>query len=199
MGDLTQNKPFETEVRFSIPDIKAFLQIVDSLDLNLIKEYACIDYYFQPVVGHWNSLEKTVRIRVWEKSDLPTAIYMTKDEIRHDGDFSFKRSLYPEGKKIIFKGEQKDCQLVLNDLGFKEAYSVQKRQGYVWQSLQQELEFCAEETDLLGWTGEMEIDGSDLEYIKQRIDRHKKILNLKDDQLSYKPMAVMIEEMLGRK
>ncbi len=197
MGNLTQNKPFETEVRFSIPDINIFRQLVDSLNLKVIKEYAFTDHYYKPVSGAWNSLEKTVRIRVWEKPHLATAIYLTKDEVKHEDGFSFKRSLYPEGKKNIFEGSLEECRQVLTDFGFREAYHIQKKQGYVWQDTDQELEFCAEETDLLGWTGEMEIDGSDLEYVKQRIAKHKQVLNLSDEQLSYKPLAVLIEERLA--
>ncbi len=199
MGDLTDNKPFETEVRFRIDDIAEFHKTVAKLNVKLIKEYAFTDHYFKPLVGEWNSLEKTLRIRDWRKPDLPTAIYLTKDEVRHEGGFSFKRSVYPEGKKTIFTGTFNECQQILHDLGFHEVYFIEKKQGFVWQDTVQELEFCAEETDVLGWTGEMEIDGSDLEYVKQRIAWHQEVLHLSDEQLSFKPLAVMIEDRLARK
>lgn len=194
MGDLTQNKLFETEVRFSIPDIEKFRKIVNQNNLKLIKEYAFTDFYFKPTIGDWNSLEQTVRIRTWKKPDLETAIYLTKDEIRHEAGFAFKRSLYPEGKKILFKGSVAECKRVLEDLHFKLVYSIQKKQGFVWQNQEKELEFCAEETDVLGWTGEMEIDGTNLDYIKHRIANHMQVLQLEEEQLSYKPLAVLIEE-----
>ena len=194
----TNNKPFEVEVRFSISDINAFKQIVSDLGCELVKEYSFTDYYYKPVLGYWDSLEKTIRIRDWRQKDKPAVIYLTKQEIRTEGNFTFKKSMYIEGKTPLFSGELHQCREILDDIGFKQAYSIDKKQGYVWKNSSHDLEFCAEETDAFGWTGEMEIEGTDSEYIKDRIERHKKYLQLQDSQLSYKPMAVLLEEKLAK-
>ncbi len=198
MGDLTENKLFEVEVRFSIPDIQHFRQIVVDLGCELIKEYSFTDHYYKPISGKWNSLERTVRIREWRTPIKPTVIYLAREEVKSVGDFSFKRSLYPEGKRVLFSGNVDVCREVLQDLGFQLAYSITKKQGWVWKNAQFDLEFCAEESDVLGWSGEMEIEGLDVDYIHERIKRHKKFLHLTDDQLSYKPMAVLLEEKLAK-
>ncbi len=197
MGDLTENKPFEVEVRFTIPDITHFKQVVSDLGCELVTEYAFTDHYYKPIKGEWNSLEKTIRIREWRKPSKSTVIYLAKEEIKESGSYFFKRSAYTEGKLSVLSGSIETCRTVLSDLGFQHAYSIEKKQGWVWKNSRYDLEFCAEETDLLGWSGEMEIDGTDFSYIEERIERHKHHLQLTDDQLSYKPMAVMIEERLA--
>jgi len=198
MGDLTKNKLFESEVRFSIPNIDEFKKRVDDLGVALIKEYVFTDFYFKPVQGDWNSLEKTIRIREWVRPEKLPVVYLTKHEIQSIGKFSFKKSVYPEGKRVLFTGSVKDCRELLTDLDFQEAYQITKKQGWVWQDLERELEFCAEETDVFGWSGEMEIEGTDLNYIEQRIKRHQEYLGIADQDLSYKPVAILIEEQLAK-
>lgn len=199
MGDLTKNKLFESEVRFSIPNIAEFRKRVDALGASLVKEYAFTDCYFKPVTGLWNSLEKTIRIREWRLPEKPSVVYVTKQEVQHIGKFSFKKSVYPEGKRVLFIGNTHDCRVLLKDLGFAEAYQITKKHGWVWQDIEKELEFCAEETDIFGWSGEMEIEGTDINYIEQRIKRHQKYLGITDEQLSYKPVAILIEEHLANR
>jgi adenylate cyclase class IV len=198
MGDLTKNKLFESEVRFSIPDIDEFKGRVEALRIKLIKEYAATDYYFKPVMGEWSSLEKTLRIREWKLPEKSPVVYLTKHEVQTIGKFSFKKSVYPEGKRVLFTGSVSDCRELVTDLGFEEAYRITKKQGWVWQDLDKELEFCAEETDVFGWSGEMEIEGTDLNYIEQRIKRHQECLGIADEHLSYKPVAILIEEQLAK-
>lgn len=197
MSDSVSKKSYEVEVRFSIDDIDTFKKIVSDLGCQLVKEYSFTDYYYKPVLGHWNSLEKTIRIRDWHQVKKPSVIYLTKQEIKTDGNFTFKKSLYLEGKTSLFSGNLDQCREILKDLGFKQVYAIDKKQGFVWKDSVHDLEFCAEETDVLGWIGEMEIEGVDSEYIKERIERHKKFLQLQDSQLSYKPMAVLLEEKLA--
>jgi len=198
MGDLTKNKLFESEIRFSVPDITEFKKRVDALGVKLIKEYSFSDYYFKPAHGQWNSLEKTVRIREWKFPKKPSVVYTTKQEVQHIGKFSFKKSIYPEGKRVLFTGTTNECRDLLEDLGFCEAYHITKKIGWVWQDLDKELEFCVEDTDIFGWSGEMEIEGTDLHYIEWRIKRHQDYLGISDEQLSYKPVAILIEEQLSK-
>ena len=197
MGDLTGSKNFESEVRFLIPNIDKFLKRVEDLKLKLIRKYSFTDYYFKPNFGPWDSLKQSLRIRVWRQPKRETAIYLTSQEVKQTGKYSFKRSLYPEGKRILFTGLEEKCREVLDDLGFKQVYKIEKKQGLVWQDLKKGLEFCAEETDLFGWTGEIELEGINFAEIKKILARHQQLLQLTDEQITFKSVALIIEEKLG--
>jgi adenylate cyclase class IV len=196
MGELTPNKLFECEVRFFIDNIEAFKQHLNTLNAQLIRSYSFTDHYYQPLNGQWNNLEKSIRIREWFTPITKTVIYFTKQEIITDEGISFKKSLYPTGKIQFFEGTLELCRQILSDLDFKPSFSIQKKRGWVWQIPEHHLEFCAEETDLLGWTGEIELEGKDLQYIKESLLKHQEILQLDPKQMTFKPLATLIEERI---
>ena len=197
MGDLSSVKPFETEVRFFIPDIHIFKQKVDELGCSLLKEYAFTDYYFKPKVDGWDQLTQSFRIRQWLKPAKPTAIMITKQTIESVDGISFKKSVYPEGKLILLEAKFDFCKQVAHDLGFEPLFSITKNQGWVWESKENELEFCAEEVEGLGWTGEFELDGTIIDEIKKSIKRHQDLLEINPNDMSSKPLSVLFEERLN--
>lgn len=194
MGELSQIKPFEAEVRFLLDDVSAIKAKIEEHNLSCIREYAFADHYFTPTDTDWNPMEKTIRIRVWDDPALPTAVWLTKEEVIDQDGVQCKRSLYPEGKRKLFEGELEACKQVLADLGFKPLFTITKIQGSVWQDANQSIEFCIEETDLLGWTGEIEAVGTDLKVLEKTIARHQQFLGLRDEQLTYKSVAALVLE-----
>jgi predicted adenylyl cyclase CyaB len=195
MGQLSTNKPFETEVRFFIQDIDNFKKTVEQLGAELIREYSFTDYYFIPQNVKWNLDEKTLRIREWRQPQLPTAIWFTKQEIVNIDGFGFKRSLFPEGKVKLMEANKKECETVLTELGFVPLVTINKKHGWVWQVKSQVLEFCIEDVEDLGWSGEFELDGTDVAAIKSAIKKHQLALKLTDDQLSAKPIVSTVIEL----
>lgn len=194
MGDLTHNKPFESEVRFSVADIGAFRQRVAAINPVLVREYSFTDFYYKPVTGEWNSLEKSLRIRQYRMPDKPTTVYFSRNEIYRAGPYTFKRSVYEQGKLTLYTGDIAVCRGILTDLGFAPAYAIDKRAGWIWKVPDKRLEFCVEDTDALGWTGEMELEGTDPSTVADGVKRHQQWLGIPDGALSYKPVAVQLEE-----
>lgn len=194
MGELSQLKPYEAEVRFLIDDVGKIRRIIDQHQLNCIREYAFVDHYFQPIFQDWNPSTQTIRIREWSQPRLETAIWLTKEEVIIEDDIACKRSLYLEGKRKLFTGSILECREVLGDIACKPWFTIVKNRGSVWQSDDTQIEFCIEETDLLGWTGEIEVEGTHIGLIQETITRHQELLELSDDQLTYKSIAALVAE-----
>lgn len=120
MGDLTNKKPFEAEVRFFIPNINSLKKIVEKLGCELVSKYSFTDYYYEPKFIKWDNLHQTIRIREWHVPKKSTVIYLTKEEIVQRDGYMYKQSLYPEGKLCLFSGDISICREVLIDLDFEE-------------------------------------------------------------------------------
>lgn len=194
MGELSENKPFETEVRFVIDDVKAFRNRVSDLDAKLLREYSFTDYYYVPKQETWDIQQKSIRIREWRQPELATAVWFTQQEVTEYKGVSFKRSEYEEGKVRLFEGELPKLHRILGDLGFKPSYTIDKKHGWVWEVHEHNLEFCLEEVADFGWTGEIELDGTDFDAILTSIAQHQELLGLRAEQLSGKPLAALVEE-----
>ena len=190
-------KQYETEVRFNIPDPESFREMVENLGCELVREHIFRDDYFMPDGITWNSAEKSMRMRVWELPKVSCEVYLAKQEIKEIKGMWVKRSIYAEGKRKLFEGSEEACRETLADMGYEYVYSIYKKHGWVWQNKKLGLEFCAEDTDLLGWTGEMELVGTDLVQVKKQVKKHQDLLGISDDQISYKPIAQLIEEKIG--
>lgn len=194
MKNSKRTQQFETEVRFFIQNINEFKKRIDLIGGKLLNEYSFIDYYYFPKNKIWNLMRKSLRIREWRKPQKPTAIWLSKQKIEAVSGFSFKRSIYPEGKIKLFEGKVSFCKQILDDLGFKHICTIDKKQGLAWRLNKEGLEFCTEKVDQLGWTGEFELDGTNTKIIKKMIRKYQKLLGLSLDQMSSKPLAVIFEE-----
>lgn len=199
MGDLSSTKSYETEVRFFISDIELFRQKVEALGCTLLNQYSFTDYYFKPKQGDWDLLTQSLRIREWQQPEKPTSLVITKQTIETVDGISFKKSVYPEGKLTLLQSNVGFCKQVAKDLGFEPLFTIKKKQGWVWESKEKQLEFCAEEVEGLGWTGEFELDGTDIEEVKVAVKRHQDLLEIDSANMSSKPLAVLFAESRATK
>ena len=191
-----KTKQFETEVRFFIQNIDEFKERIALVGGKLLNDFSFVDYYYAPKNKSWNPLNNSLRIREWRNSNKSTAVWLSKQVIETVDGLSFKRSLYPEGKIKLFEGELDYCKEILNDLGFEPICIIDKKQGFAWRIDvgEQAFEFCTEEIDQLGWTGEFELDGTNTKAIKKLIQKYQELLGLSINQMSSKPMFVIWEE-----
>ena len=124
---------FECEVRFRIENIRDFEARLNQLGGNIAYHYEFIDYYYKPVGKQWNPVKKNLRIRDWIKPQKETIIYFDKLEIMSIGDLQFKRSMYPEGKLLLFRNKLSFCKTLLEDMGFELWFSIKKEKARFWE------------------------------------------------------------------
>jgi len=97
-------QPYECEVRFGIEDIEDFQARLGRLGARIAFPYEFVDHYYKPPAGHWNPVEKNIRIRQWIQPQKESTVYFVKLEIISVDGLQFKRSLYPEGKLPLLAG-----------------------------------------------------------------------------------------------
>lgn len=188
---------FECEVRFPIADIGIYKRRILGLGGKLIYKYEFDDYYYYPGPGVWDPVEKILRIRHWLRPRKPTTIYFVQNAVIEKSDLKFKRSVYPEGKLPLFSGELDRCQEVLCDLGFKEWFVVKKRKAEFWEIPAYGFETVFEFIPGLGWSGELEEEGKDIQKAKKRLDEELKLLGVDLKKVDYRPISVIYAEHLG--
>jgi adenylate cyclase class IV len=188
---------FECEVRFEIGDIEEFKKRLAELGAVLKSPYEFNDYYYLPAGEKWNALEKNLRIREWIMPQNLTTIYFTKNEIVSIGEIQFKRALYPQGKVPLWSGDVEICKMLLADLGFVFWFLLKKERASHWELPRYGFETVVEYIAGLGWSGELEFEGEDPKKAKEDIERALKILEISKNQVSFKPISVIVAEKRG--
>jgi predicted adenylyl cyclase CyaB len=184
---------YECEVRLVDYDFDSLLAKIKNLGGYKKLDYEFDDYYFEPINLSWGNSEN-LRVREWHKpNDRPIAIYFSKNKIESIDGISFKKSEYLEGKLKLFSGNLDTCFSILNDLGFKLVTKIEKRQGQVWV-LPDKSQIILEYVNSFGWSGELELDGSDPNETKQKIENILQMLKINRDNISFKSMIQLFSE-----
>jgi adenylate cyclase class IV len=188
---------FECEVRYLIKDITIFRKRMKQIGAIKHRDYSFIDYYYQPIEGKWNPLEKILRIRSEQPNkknpSRTPAILFTKNEIISLGGISFKRSIYEEGKVQLYEGPLNICKSILEEIGFKQWIIVNKQEAHFWKCPKIN-NTVSEYIPNYGWSGELEFEGLDIKKAKEQIEKALKILDIPQELVSYKPLSLLYAE-----
>lgn len=188
---------FECEVRFPIVDINIHKKHILDLGGRLVYKYGFDDHYYHPELGTWDPVEKVLRIRYWLKPKKSTTIYFVQNKVIEKNGLKFKRSVYPEGKLPLFSGGLDRCQEVLRDLGFKKWFVVKKRKAEFWEIPAYGFETVFEFIPGLGWSGELEEEGENVQKAKKRLDDELNLLGVDLSRVDHRPISVIYAEHLG--
>jgi len=188
---------YESEIRYMIEDLDVFEKRLDELNAKLIYNYEFSDHYFKPKRISWNPLYKTIRIREWFKPTKGCEVLFNKVEIMNIDGLIFKRSVYPQGKIRILKGNLRLCKDFLNELEFEEWFSIEKKNCKLVEIPRYDFRTVYEYVSNLGWTGELETNGDDPEEVKRKLEEWIRILNIKKENVTYKPLSLIYGEKMG--
>lgn len=185
---------FECEVRFPIKNISRHRRRLLELGGKLVYKYEFDDFYYHPTSEIWDPIRKILRIRYWHTPKKPTTIYFVKNEVLKKGKIKFKRSLYPEGKLPLFSGELKLCRELLEDLSFREWLVLKKKKAEFWDITKHKFKTVFEFIPGLGWSGELEEKGVDVEKANKRLQAHLKLLGIDFKTVDFRPISVIFAE-----
>ncbi len=153
--------------------------------------YEFTDHYYRPPAGHWDPIEKNIRIRQWIKPEKESTIYFVKLEIISIDDLQFKRSLYSEGKLPLFTGSLDTCRTLLEELGFEFWFSLRKEKACLWEVPRHGFFTAVEYIKGLGWTAELEFEGIDPQKAGSAIRQALKALKIPREQVTHNPISTI--------
>jgi len=184
-------QPYECEVRFGIEDIEDFQARLGRLGARIAFPYEFNDHYYKPPAGHWDPVEKNIRIRQWIQPEKESTIYFVKLEIISIEGLQFKRSLYPEGKLPLFTGPLDTCRTLLDDLGFEFWFSLRKEKACLWEVPRHGFFTAVEYIEGLGWTAELEFEGNDPHKAGSAIRQALKALKIPRQKVTHNPISAI--------
>lgn len=190
---------FESEVRYKIQDIKEFKKRIKDKGGKLEYEYSFVDYYFKPKKEKWELDKKNIRIRKWRYPERATKIYFSKTEPLSKNGIKFKRATYSEGKVPLLEADLEKCESILFDLGFEKWFEVDKNEAYFWEFQKQKFETVTENIKNLGWWGELEFEGKEINKAKLKIENALKFLKIPLQETTFKPISLIYQESLNKK
>jgi len=182
---------YECEVRFIIDDIEKFQARLVHLGARIALPYEFTDHYYKPLAGHWDPIDKNIRIRQWIKPQKESTIYFVKLEIISIGELQFKRSLFPEGKLSLFTGPLDTCRKLLDDLGFEFWFSLRKEKACLWEVPGHGFFTAVEYIEGLGWTAELEFEGQDPEKAASAIRQALDALRIPRQKVTHNPISAI--------
>lgn len=188
--------PFECEVRFLIPDIEAFRARLRTLGASGEERYAFTDHYFRPTHWSWDARTHALRVREWREPVRESELLLTRIEVVRAGGLTCKRSLLPDGKLRLHHGTVEDCASVCEALGFTRWMDVVKSECGICD-LPGLGKAIYERVEDLGWTSEVEVEGTDPAAALARIREKLASLGVPADVATDTPLAVLVAERLG--
>jgi len=187
---------FECEVRFFIPDITAFQARLAALGAHGMERYAFTDHYFHPREGAWNPRTHALRVREWREPARSSELLLTHIEAVSVDGLACKRSLLPQGKLRLHEGSIDECAGVCRALGFVPWLDVVKTDCAICD-LPRLGKAIYEHVDGLGWTSEIEVDGTDAAAAIAHIGVKLAALGVPVGAVTDTPMAVLVAERIG--
>ena len=184
-------QPYECEVRFEIDDIKNFEDRLGRLGARIALTYEFTDHYYKPTAGHWDPVEKNIRIRQWIQPEKESTVYFVKLQVISVDGLQFKRSLYSEGKLPLFTGTVETCRQLLDDLGFEFWFSLRKEKARLWEVPRYGFCTAVEYIEGLGWTAELEFEGKDPQKSCSAIQQALKLLKIPRQKVTHNPISVI--------
>jgi len=183
---------YECEVRIFIKDISLFENKLKELGGRIDFEYEFTDYYYKPKSENWNPTQKNIRIRSWKFPVRGTYIALVKNKIIEG---KLKQSEYKDGKIKLYTGTLGECKDVLEDLNFKEWFPVRKQKAKIWDV--NEFKTAVEYIEEIGWTAEIEFEGTDLSEAIGKIDNALSKLGIKEGDYTFKTISRLVAEAKG--
>lgn len=172
-----------------------------TLNATVRYSYEFTDHYYQPLMTTpWDPLTQTLRLRQWKKKgneQIQCEILFTKIEILSHNGLLFKRAIYPKSKIQLVQNSFQTCQSILNDLGFKPWFRIEKRQCKLYEIQNPQFITNHEHIKNLGWYGEVEVEGSNLDLAASSLKTYLSILKINKTQISHKPLARIYAEKRG--
>jgi len=184
-------QPYECEVRFEIDDIEDFEARLGGLGARIAFPYEFTDHYYKPLAEHWDPVEKNIRIRQWMQPQKDSIIYIVKLQIISIDGLQFKRSLYPEGKLVLFTGPLETCRELLDDLGFEFWFSLRKEKAQLWEVPRHGFFTAVEYIESLGWTAELEFEGDDPQKAGSAIHQALQALKIPRQKVTHNPLSAI--------
>ena len=184
-------QPYECEVRFGIDDIEDFEAKLDRLGARIVLPYEFTDHYYKPPAGHWDPVEKNIRIRQWIQPEKESTVYFVKLQVISVDGLQFKRSLYSEGKLPLFTGTVETCRQLLDDLGFEFWFSLRKEKARLWEVPRHGFFTAVEYIEGLGWTAELEFEGQDPQKAASSIRQALKALKIPRQKVTHNPISAI--------
>jgi adenylate cyclase class IV len=186
---------FECEVRFLIHNIEEFERRLRSLNARLLFPYEFIDYYFKPKSSNpWDPQMKTLRLREWITPKKESEVLFTRTETVERGGILFKRSVYPDGKVKLMKGSSNVCRKFLSDLGFEEWFRIVKKECKLFEIPKPNFKTVYEYVEGLGWSGELEVGGSDVNEAAKNLKDFLSVLKIRRDDVRFEPLSKIYAE-----
>ncbi|MDD1779468.1 MAG: hypothetical protein LUQ65_15000 [Candidatus Helarchaeota archaeon] len=193
-------KEFESEIRISIQDITEFTDILNRLKGKTIQNYKFTDHIYIPQnpSSDWNPKYKTMRIRQYFSPEQYSRILFTQNELVRGKLFQFKRSLYPQGKIELFKGDQKMAEAILRAWDYVPYFQIEKTNGNLYE-IPQPLKFvvAVEEIAQFGYSAEIELWGEDILKIEERFLTILSVLKIPQTAVNSNPLPYIIAKHLG--
>jgi adenylate cyclase class IV len=192
-------KEFESEIRISIQDITKFTDILNNLKGKIVQKYKFTDHIYIPQnpSSDWNPRYKTMRIRQQFSPEQYSRILFTQNELVHGKLFQFKRSLYPQGKIELFKGDQKTAEAILRAWDYVPYFRIEKTDGNLYE-IPQPLKFiiAVEEIAQFGYSAEIELWGEDILKIEDKFLTILSVLKISPDAANSNPLPYIIAKHL---
>jgi len=202
VGQRNPMKPYESEIRLFVPNIKVLNKKLKQLNSKRIGSYSFFDHCYKPVdasKAEWDPNRKVMRIREWARPEKYSQIIFSKTEIVKERGICFKKTVYPQGKIELFRGSKEMAEDLLKHWGFEYWFTVKKLSGVLYKILKP-LKFTVaiENVGGLGCFAEVEIHGQDVEEIAEKMIKILKILEIPLNLTTSKSMPRLVAEKLGR-
>jgi adenylate cyclase class IV len=196
------SKKFESEVRVFVNNISEFLKKLKTLNAKTVLTYHFNDHCFKPrkcSIEDWDPSRKTMRLRAWSHPETYSQILFSKTKILQWNDLQYKRTIYPQGKLELFRGEKGYAKELLEDWEFQEWFIVEKLKGELYNINSEstgEFAIALELEKKIGWMVEIECWGEDMNEVAQKIYERKDLLEIKTKDITFKSLPRIVAEKM---
>ncbi len=183
----------EFEVRF-FPDrsFDEYLSFLISKGGKVIKDYSFTDHIFRgDDRDFWDLRRRILRIREWKRPVTYSEVLFTA----MTSELGVKATIF-EGKVKLFQGDFTTCIKLLEEMGFKEWFSVVKRRGHLVE-MPEKFVLALEEIDGVGVVGELEFHVDDPGEARNLISKALKVIEIDEGMTTHKSMPLIAAEHLG--
>ena len=197
------SKKFESEIRIFVKDISNFLEKLKNLNTESVLTYRFNDHCYKPRKGskeEWDPSRKTMRLRAWSHPETYSQILFSKTEILHWNELQYKRTVYPQGKLELFRGEKRYAKELLEDWEFEEWFIVEKLEGSLLKIKSQstgEFVIALENIKEVGYFAEIEVWDEDLNEVAQKIYERMRVLGITTKDITFKSLPRIVAEKLN--
>ncbi|MFX1518914.1 MAG: hypothetical protein ACFFCD_03195 [Promethearchaeota archaeon] len=197
------SKDFESEIRIFVKDISEFLEILKNLNAESVFSYRFNDHCHKPrkgSIGDWDPSRKTMRLRAWSHPETYSQILFSKTKIIEWNELQYKRTIYPQGKLELFRGENNYAKELLEDWEFEEWFVVEKLNGELYSIRSEstgEFAIALENIQNVGYLAEIEVWGEDMNDVAESIYERMRVLGITIKDITFKSLPRIVAEKLN--